>query len=504
MSIFNEKIRVGGIPKNKFDLSHERKLTLNPGKLVPIMVEPVVPGDSFKAQSEIFMRFAPMVAPIMHRVDVYTHYFFVPNRIMWDEWEDFITGGEAGNAAPIFPTLRMTQYPFGDPVRGVFGQGSLADYLGLPTLDNAVIPTNPMDISSLPFRAYQMIYNDYYRDQNLEAKIDILKTSGQETQAQVEQLTAIRNRAWGKDYFTSAMAKPQRGEEAFAPVTQWVKASDGSALADGPAAFQGGRLRTTGDVASTGQLLINELRKANKLQEWLEKQARGGGRMFETILSHFGVKISDARVQRPEYLGGGKQHVSISEVLSTYDNTTADLPQGNMSGHGISSGKSHGFNRTFEEHGYIIGIMSVLPKRAYQQGISRHYFKFDKFDHYFPSFANLGEQAIMGKELYYDPLATAGDGNETFGYQSRYAEYKFGMDTVHGDFRGNLDYWHMGTIFENKPLLNNAFIKADTAVAPELTRPFAIQDPAEHHLWCQVYNNISALRPMPYFGTPSL
>jgi len=217
------------------------------------------------------------------------------------------------------------------------------------------------------------------------------------------------------------------------------------------------------------------------------------------FLSHFGVRVPDQRVSRPEYLGGGKQQVTISEVLSTYDGTANDLPQGNMSGHGISSGRTHGFSHTFPEHGYVIGIMSVLPKAAYQQGLNKHWSRGDKFDFYWPTFAHLGEQEVTGKEIYFDPAG--GTNDSTFGYQMRYAEYKYAADTVHGDFRSNLSYWHLGRIFAQAPVLNGEFIKAKS---DNFDRIFAIEDPTIHKLWCQIYNQVDALRPMPVFGTPRL
>lgn len=525
-NFFNQKIKVGPVKSSKFDLGHERKMSLNMAQLVPILLQDVIPGDSVKVNSELFLRFAPMLAPVMHRIKVYTHYFFVPNRILWDEWENFITGGEDGTQEPAFPVIRITGQTGTDDITKQFGLGSLADYLGIGyTAPPVAATTNPIDISALPFRAYQQIYNDYYRDQNLEAKVPIQKTGGNLTLADTtngttycQDLLRLRNRAWEKDYFTTALPWPQRGAEAFAPVNSvpdtrgdrptvaWnedgtgVQANALSFATDSEGKVQASPGGNTQFVGGAGQLLINELRKANKLQEWLEKQARGGGRMFETILSQFGVKISDARVQRAEYLGGGTAPVKISEVLSTYDNTAEDLPQGNMSGHGIASSNFHGFNRSFEEHGYVIGIMSILPSSAYQNGVERHWLKQDKFDFAWPSFANLGEQEVKGLELYYNCMAAQGQGQETFGYQSRYAEYKFKHSSVHGDFRENLLYWHEGRDFTAPPALNKEFIQC---TPEQLDRIFAVQD-TTHKIWCQIYNDVSAIRPLPYYGTPKL
>lgn len=507
MNFFQQKIKVGPIKRTKFDLGHERKLSLNVGKLVPIMVQDVIPGDTLKVGSEIFLRMAPMLAPIMHRVDVYTHYFFVPNRLMWDEWQKFITGDNESQGAPppAFPTLRIDQYPATPDGGPPFGVGSLADYLGIGFVSDITGPTtNPLNISALPFRAYQMIYNDWYRDQTFELPIDISKTGGDQStdMTKVAQtLLPLRTRAWEKDYFTTALPWPQRSiSQAFAPIDRYVQ--DGTDLpAQGAATFANGQLQDASTANTEGQLLINELRKANALQKWLEKQARGGGRYIETILSHFGVKTSDARLQRPEYLGGGRQHVKISEVLSTFDKSESDLPQGNMSGHGISAGSFHGFTRSFEEHGYVIGIMSVLPRTSYQQGVEKHWTKTDKFDFAWPDFANLGEQEVKIREIYYDPMDAAMQGEGTFGYQSRYSEYKWKQSTVHGDFRTSLAFWQGGRIFSEEPGLNNTFLKCDNA---EFDRVFAVTDPAAHKLWCQIYNSVDAIRPLPFYGTPKL
>lgn len=518
MNFFKSKIAVPKQPKNKFDLGHERKLTLNMGKLVPIMVQDVVPGDHFKVNTEVFLRFAPMLAPIMHRVNVTTHYFFVPNRLVWNEWDKFITGGEEGSVAPIYPTLRITDVAGSPGVDVMWGLGSLADYMGVPTYSGAAIPTNPLDISALPFRAYQLVYNEYYRDQDLEPDLQIKKTSGDITATDAPEhikLTTLRKRAWEKDYFTTARPWPQKGGDVLIPVSvskafNWASGAP-IGLSDGIKTDAAGNLamqttseniilKPTGAGADAGST-INDLRKAFKLQEWLEKQARGGSRYIETILSHFGVKSSDERLQRPEYLGGGMNPVRISEVLSTYDNTAGDLPQGNMSGHGIASGQHHGFTRHFEEHGYVIGIMNVQPKASYQQGLQKHWRKFDKFDHYWPSFANLGEQEVKLHELYYKTDDPAGRADVTFGYQSRYSEYKFQPDTVHGDFRESFAYWHAGRIFDTEPALSQTFIECNNS---EIDRIFAVVDPAVHKLWCQVYHSVSALRPMPYHSTPHL
>lgn len=501
-------------PKNVFNLSHERKFSMKMGQLVPILCEEIIPGDSFKINAEVLMRMAPMLAPVMHRVNVFTHFFFVPNRLVWNEWESFITGGEDGLASPVIPYLDLvTSLP----------AGSLGDFLGCATPSGETVPAR---VNALPFRAYQMIYNEYYRDQNLEDKIDFGHDSGE---AGGVELAPLRTRAWEKDYFTSALPWTQRGGEVQIPllgdapvIMNDVSNATGVYTKSGANPSEGTTLVTKSDgggpeqhvsnsaeseyfkfdpngtleadLSAVTNTTITELRNAVKLQEWLEKNARGGSRYIEQLKQHFGVTSSDARLQRPEYLGGSKNPVIISEVLQTSESATS--PQANMAGHGVSAGNSPSFNRSFEEHGYIIGIVSVLPKTTYQQGFRRHLLKNDKFQYYWPEFAHIGEQEVMKSELYHD-FSTAVD-KDAFGYQSRYSEYKFIPSSVHGDFKNTLNYWHMGRIFDSLPNLNADFIHSDPT-----NRIFAVIDESDK-LYVQVYNNIKAIRPISRFSNPQL
>jgi len=508
MNIFNQ-IQINKPKSNKFDLSHEKKLSLDMAKLVPIYLEEIVPGDRFQVSSEILLRMAPMLAPIMHRVNVYTHYFFVPNRLVWDNWKDFITGGEDGTDTFVFPTSQINE---GN--KSFFAKGQLSDYFGLPidAIKNTI--AEPLTFSMLPFRGYQLIYNEYYRDQTLESKVPIDKGDGGATN---NDQYLIRRRAWEKDYFTSALPFPQRGADVQLPVsfnykdigtyvdfngaedtTGNLNVDTGLVGTDATGNFRGNIQNLEEDATS---VTINELRNANRLQEWLEKNARAGSRYIEQILSHFGVRSSDARLQRPEYLGGGKSPVVISEVLQTSPTTTdvylSDTPLGEMAGHGVSVGKNHGFTKSFEEHGYVFGIMSVMPRTTYQNGLDRMWNKFDKLDYYWPEFAHLGEQEILNKEIYYDGTDT--NLESTFGYTPRYAEYKYKQSSVHGDFRDELSYWHLGRQFSTAPALNADFVKADPR-----EDIFAVTEANEHKLYCQIYNSVKAIRPMPYYGTPYL
>lgn len=516
-----QSIRARRPKLNKFDLTHEHKLSCNMGQLIPIYLQEIVPGDRFRVSSEIMMRLAPMLSPIMHRVDVWTHYFFVPNRIIWEEFQDFITGGEDGLQQPEWPWFSYQNIAGTDAT--LVDVGSLLDYFGMQVI--GAVPTEDLEFSALPVRAYVEIYNEYYRDQNLEAKVSNPKTSG--VQLDLDGLQ-IRQRAWEKDYFTSALPWAQRGAGVtvplsveYKPISDVIRSSDGASfvagsdlgvhnvnageLAGDTASSSAGNYLTQArieNIADAAGVDINDLRNSNAIQRWLELAARGGSRYIEQIRNFFGVTSSDARLQRPEYLGGGRQNVVISEVLQTAATETAgttDTPLGEMGGHGVSVGTTNQFKKgPFEEHGFVMGIMSVLPRTAYQQGVHRLWTRRDKFDYYFPQFAHLGEQEIKNREIFFDDASSVNQ-DVTWGYQSRYAEYKHMPSQVSGDFRTSLNYWHMGRIFSSLPPLNEDFVKSDPT-----HRIFANTTPGDHKLWVQVLNRISALRPMPYFGTPRL
>jgi hypothetical protein len=506
-NIFNS-IQLKKPKKNFFDLTHDVKLSANMGELVPILTLECVPGDKFDLGCESIIRFAPMTAPVMHRMDVTMHYFFVPNRILWPNWEKFITNnGPNGTGPDIVAPYISPQWDWPnvhEPTCLKF-----LDYLGVPPVPTGGVASQ---ISALPMAAYQCIYNEYYRDQNLIQPIDYKLRDGNNVSsgADIRRLTTLRNRAWEHDYFTSSLPFAQKGAAVDIPlgavngdanIYSNVGTTTLSGSANDPVVLGDTNVGLTDLWAQTDGLTvepttINDLRRAYRLQEWLEKNARGGTRYIESILSHFGVKSSDSRLQRPEYITGVKTPVVISEVLNT-SGTQDQLPQGNMAGHGIavSSGRSGSYY--CEEHGYIIGIMSVMPKTAYQQGIPRTFLKLDPLDYFWPSFANIGEQEVKLEELY----AYTANSDDTFGYVPRYAEYKYMPSRVAGDFRTSLDYWHLGRIFASEPTLSQEFIEC----APEDTeRIFAVTDPDAQKLYCHVLNKIKAVRPMPKYGTPTI
>jgi len=489
------------------------------GRLVPTSCIDVLPGDKFNISVENMLRFAPLVSPVMHKMTVSTHYFFVPNRLVWPEWEEWITG-DSDVAPPSFD-LNLVE------------PGTVGDFLGYNNETGDAIECSPLALA-----AYMLIYDEYYRDQNLQDKVFVPLEPGNFNPAYSPFAQGLTfERAWEHDYFTSCLPFAQKGDEVLIPLGQfndvdveyepsgasqlWVKSgttstSPSESLADWDTSASSRTLNTAGQVvdldpngtlfAKTSELeqeanSISTLRRAFRLQEWLERNARGGTRYIENILAHFGVRSKDARLNRPEYIGGSKQPMTISEVLSTAQTevTGGENPVGQMAGHGISVGGGNKFSYTASEHGFIIGIISVTPDTAYQQGLPRMHTRTDRLDYAWPTFAHIGEQAVLGKEVYTGSGADAAYLESTFGYIPRYSEYRFMPSRVHGLMKTDLSYWQLGRIFDNAPLLNAAFIKCRPS-----RRIFAVTDEGEDTIYAHIYNNIHAVRKLPKYGTPHM
>lgn len=480
-----------------FDLSHRKTLTCDMGQLIPIFMQECIPGDRWQLGNELVIRMQPLVAPILHKIDAYIHYFFVPYRILWPDWENFITGGEDGNFNTPLPK-KSTAPGVTDAI------GTLYDYFGFPT--GVDLPNDYL--IEFPWSAYNKIYNEYYRDENLEMTEVALSSN------------TVQLRAWGKDYFTSALPWQQRGTAPSFPIAGstsavWADArvSAGtnpdklaiqSITSPDPTVYAGTATGKTNllafmntntvDLSTATTFDVADLRLAFQIQRWMELNARAGVRYTEFLQAHYGVSPRDDRLQRPEYIGGMKTPVIISEVLQT-SSTDTETPQGNMAGHGITVDKEFCGKYRAEEFGIIMGLLSVMPEAMYMQGVNRMWSRQTKYDFYNPAFAHLSEQAITNGEIY---AQTSDSANKTiWGYQGRYDEYRYIPSSVHGLMRTTYDYWHLGRKFTSLPNLNSTFIKCDAS-----KRIFAA--PSEPGLIVQVGNRCVAARPMPAISIPGM
>lgn len=502
--------------RNLFNLSHYKLLSMNMGSLVPVGLVEVLPGDTFQAATRALVRASPLLAPVMHPVHIRLSHWFVPHRLVWEDWEDFITGGPDGNDASVFPTIAFANG--GLP-------GTLANYLGIPTTGFS------LSVSALPFRGYAMIWNEWYRDQDLQSGLTIDKTAGVDTTTN----TALQNCAWEKDYFTSARPWEQKGPAitvplgTFAPVIgigldnngatagtgntgvgvnatsdSTMEAGDPTFLNTGTsdniviAAQQAGavgpsnRPQIFADLTGVSAVTVNILREAMALQRFEEARARYGSRYVE-YLRYLGVRSSDSRLQRPEYLGGGQQTIQFSEVLQTAE---GDDPVGELRGHGIGAVRSNRYRRFFEEHGYIFTMMSVKPKTIYFQGINRTWNRRVKEDFWQKELQHIGQQEILNKEVYASVAAGTGTGEQdgVFGYQDRYDEYRRQESKVAGEFQTTLNFWHFAREFGSPPTLNADFVKS---VPSE--EPFAV--PSTDTIYVMARHSIKARRMVAKTGT---
>lgn len=503
--------------RSNFDLSHEKRVSGRIGKLLPVFISETMPNDTFRVKSEVLVKLAPMIAPIYHRLNLYVHYFFVPNRLLWEDWEDFITGGRLGEAVttPPVPPSRIMQPLIAD---GYFQAGYLPDYFGCPLIDVAdAAAWGNRSIDLMPFAAYYKVWYDYFRDRNYVADNDVLPlaSGAQPTNGSVMDM---RTRCWQHDYYTSAMLTTQRGAEVLIPMEGAVTYLDTSEV------YTAAGVPVTGDVQAGSGLMtdgtnnirvenideianstitINDLRRANRLQEWLERNQLAGSRYNESIMAHFGRKTSDSRLQRAEYLGGGKAVIQISEVMTTAYSEDADtnlVPPGNPAGRGSTYANTNGFSYNCEEHGFVIGILSVMPTSAYMQGMPRMFQNRNTFlDYPWPSFAHLGEQPVYDNEVYAEPATMPIDRTTqpTFGYQSRYADWKYIPSTSHGDFRTTLEMWHLTRSFASAPVLGQDFVQFEDELQDRIFNVAEV-----HTLWMYIYNKVNVKRALPYFGTP--
>lgn len=520
------------IPRSTFDIQHTHKTTFDAGYLVPIFVDEVLPGDSIALSMTAFARLATPLFPVMDNLHLETFFFFVPYRLIWTNWVKMM-GQQDNPADSISYTIPQQVCPASG-----YAVNSLQDYFGLPTVGQ-VAGGNTVSHSALPLRAYNLIYNEWFRDENLQNSVTVDKGDGPDT---VANYTLLR-RGKRKDYFTGGLPWPQKGATSVslplgtsAPVKTGSnqvtgaqtalamrQAADGAfpgssnvlstTAATGVIGFTAGAGGVTGplypsnlyaDLSAATAATINQLRQSFQIQKLLERDARGGTRYTEIIRAHFGVQSPDARLQRPEYLGGGSTPIVVNPIAQMTQTglTGGSTPLGTLGATAATLARGHGFTQSFTEHGCIIGIANVRADLTYQQGLRRFWSRSTRYDFYFPAFAMLGEQSILNKEIYCD-----GSANDTavFAYNERWAEYRYMPSMITGLFRstsaGTIDPWHLAQKFTALPTLNTTFIQ-DT---PPVSRVVAVGAAANgQQLIFDSFFNIRAARPMPMYSVPGL
>lgn len=475
----------------KHNLSHTKLLTCDMGQLIPISVVEALPGDTFQHNANALVRVSPLAAPVMHNTTVRIHHFFCPNRILWDGWEDFITGGPDGRDASTPPTITQS----------TAGGSNVLDYMGVPVIDG-------LQVNALPVYAYNAIYNEYYRDQDLNnvAEPDYL---------------GVHPIKWGKDYFTTARPWTQKGPDVTIPLGDLAPirgigiggpadglvsgvVETGGVTRDYTSSYSsvdsGNTIYGEGDGAGNPQFYadlanatgadINDVRKAFAIQRYQEARARYGSRYTE-YLRYLGVTPSDARLQRPEFLGGGSTRLNFSEVLQTANGVDPRFGVGDLYGHGIAAVRSNSYRRHIEEHGFIISLMSVRPASIYTNGVHRQWLRKDKEDYFQKELAQIGQQEVYNNEVYADPI----EGENVFGYQDRYMDYRSVPSTVAKEFRDTLNYWHMGREFDQTPVLNASFVNCQPTKR-------ILNEQTQDALWVQVHHKMVARRIVPKNANP--
>lgn len=523
--------------RTKFDRSHVYKTTFDSGKLIPVFVDEVLPGDTTRMSVNYFARLATPIKPIMDNIYLDWFFFFVPNRLVWEHWQNFCFEQEDPDDSTdyVIPTVTAVDNSENEYI------GSLWDYFGLPVNTSG----NLSGVSALPFRGVYLIWNEWFRDENLQKSVKIQKSDANEV---VDTARASEQPSWifssgtklvcgfacpprGKrhDYFTSALPWTQKGPGVELPLNgnaPLLSADTQMQFQTMFPSFKGynpgnlaGIVDTTGtnnaqfvqvtpegvadwgyaDLSGVSAATINSLRTAFQMQKFYERLARGGSRYTEVLRSFFGVVSPDARLQRPEFLGSFTKMVNVNPIAQT-SATDGTSPQGNLSAYGVTAAKFHGFTKSFVEHGYIFGFVCARSDLTYQQGINKMWLRSTVYDFYWPTFAHLGEQAIELREIY--AQGTEAD-TTVFGYQERYAEYRYKPSQITGKFRssvvgGTLDKWHLSQFFKNAPALNEEFIVEN----PPIERIIAV--PSEPEFLLDIGFRYTTVRPMPMFGTPGL
>lgn len=541
--------------RSRFDRSSSYKTTFNVGQIIPFYVDEVLPGDTFSIDTSKVVRMQTLLTPVMDDIFLDTYYFFVPNRLTWSHWKQFM--GENTESAWI-PSVEY-EVPQLTAPEGGWNIGTIADYMGIPT------GVSGLSVNALPFRAYALIMNEWFRDENLSDPLNIPVTDA--TVQGVNTGTFVTDVAKGglpytaakyHDYFTSALPAPQKGPDVTIPVASAVQypvipldknvsfdssgigmrlgdvetsnpvipsngtyyplnygGGSGSGSPLGKTGFYIGSLENNPQGSALAPLnlwavgdgtvqaaTINQLRLAFQIQKLYERDARGGTRYIEILKSHFGVTSPDARLQRPEYLGGNRIPININQVVQSSSTDASGTPQGNTAAYSLTSDNHSDFTKSFVEHGFLIGVMVARYRHTYQQGLERFWSRKDRFDYYFPVFANIGEQAIKNKEIY--AQGTDKD-DEVFGYQEAWADYRYRPNRVTGEMRSSapqsLDVWHLGDDYESLPSLSDSWIREDFKT---VNRVLAVSDNVSAQLFCDIYVRNLCTRPMPLYSIPGL
>jgi len=485
------------IPRASFDRSHGYKTTMDAGYLIPILVDEALPGDTINCRLSALARLNTPIYPIMDNMRMETFFFGIPMRLVWDNWQKFC-GEQVDPGDSTDFTIPQMVSPGGG-----YADESLSDYFGIPT------GVASLTHSSLWHRAYNLVFNEWFRDQNLQDSVTVDRDDGPDTPTDY----VLLRRGKRHDYFTSCLPWPQKGDAVDLPLgTQAPVMHDyGSGTFSNTYGFggaapyeltldsaNGAGNAMYADLSQATAATINQLRQAFQIQKLLERDARGGTRYVEIIKAHFGVTSPDFRLQRPEYLGGGSSPINITPIAQT-SSTDATTPQGNLSAMGVGAFSGHGFTKAFTEHTLILGLINVRADLTYQQGLDRMFSRSTRYDFYWPALAQIGEQAVLNKEIY--AQATSAD-DDVFGYQERYAEYRYKQSRITGKMRssatGTLDAWHLSEDFSDLPVLNDAFIQDN----PPVDRVVAVEN--EPDLQLDAYFDYKWARPMPLYGVPGM
>lgn len=545
------------IRRSTFDRSHSLKTSFNVGDIVPFFVDEVLPGDTFNVDTSKVVRLQTLLTPVMDNIYLDTYFFFVPNRLTWSHWKQF--NGENTESAWI-PQTEYEIPQITAPASGGWSVGTIADYLGVPT----GVPD--LSVSALPFRAYALVMNEWFRDENLSdplvVPVDDATVAGVNTGTFVTDVCKgglPYKAAKYHDYFTSCLPSPQKGPDVTIPVasagnmpvvpraalvpaslfdgsTMRLRKSDGTDFSPGydDAFVSMGNSTNPSVIAQRGQpfgslndsitfanlyavgdgnaaaATINQLRMAFQIQKLYEKDARGGSRYIEILKSHFGVTSPDARLQRPEYLGGNRIPININQVVQQSGTAAGETAQGTVTGMSVTTDTHSDFTKSFTEHGFVIGVMVARYDHTYQQGLERFWSRKDRFDYYWPVFANIGEQAVKNKEIFAQGPSvkdSAGDviDDQVFGYQEAWADYRYKPSRVTGEMRSqyaqSLDVWHLADDYSALPMLSDSWIREDKV---NVDRVLAVTSSVSNQLFADIYIKNRTTRPMPMYSIPGL